>query len=368
MPGGLGGAFNAGTQKVEGVELAIQKGDPSHNGWSGQLSYTYTFSRIKYALINGSNVVTTELANLQEFYDLTKNGGGAPCYDPKTGPVKDCSKDPIAIANPYYNLLPEMETFSDLASLLPPSGWYPTYANYFRYGLQTGDSATALSPNIFSGFISYKHNRLQAAVTTSLWEGAQYGSPTDTLGLDPRSCLWNQSTAGVKAGSQLADYQVCGAQIAIPSPFTGQFTGIGQFREPWELNIGGQLAYDLSPRIRVTASIANILNACFGGSAEPWTLAYPPNSVDCGYYPNSTYVGWSPGETWNTAGAGYFYGSNPHSAINGHTVSEALRPGVCAKSRTDIRTASNISKGQCENIERPEYLKDRIIIRTIHES
>jgi len=32
------------------------------------------------------------------------------------------------------------------------------------------------------------------------------------------------------------------------------------------------------------------VNACFGGSSEPWTKQYPPNSYTCGYLPNSYYV------------------------------------------------------------------------------
>jgi hypothetical protein len=54
------------------------------------------------------------------------------------------------------------------------------------------------------------------------------------------------------------------------------------------------------------------LNACFGGSAEPWTAAYPPNSVICAYTESPAFVGIQPG-------AGYFYGNSPHAAVNGTT-------------------------------------------------
>jgi hypothetical protein len=59
LPGGLSGAFNSGTQRTQGIEVAILKGDPSRNGFSGQLSYTYTDAKIKYSLINGNNAIST---------------------------------------------------------------------------------------------------------------------------------------------------------------------------------------------------------------------------------------------------------------------------------------------------------------------
>lgn len=314
LPGGLAGSFNSGTQKTQGVELAIQKGDPARNGLSGMLSYTYTFSQLKYSLINGSNIVSTEVSNLKNFYGLTKNGGGSPCYK---GGAPDACTDPAAIVNPYYNLLPNVTSFSQLASQFPINGWYPTYANFFPYGLQLGDGSTALAPSIFSGYLSYKHNKVQVTLTGNLWEGNQYGAPTNILGLDPRSCLSNQSQSGEVPGSQLADYQTCGGQVAIPDPFTSQFDTIGQFRQPWQINLGAQVSYQISPRLDATVALANIYNQCFGGSAEPWTAAYPPNRVNCGYFPSNEYIGWSPGEKYNTAGAGYFYGSNPHAPVNG---------------------------------------------------
>ncbi len=318
LPGGLSGSFNAGTQKTQGIEVAIDKGDPSHNGFSGQLSYTYTNAQMKYSMINGSNLVSSEVSNLQNFYGLTKNGGGAPCYAPGGIPESNCltydkaNKIPASefIYNPYYAMLPNDKSFATLQGQFPVDGWYPTYANFFPSGLQVGDADTALSPNIFAGYVSWKHNRFQATLTGNLWEGTQYGAPTDILGLDPRSCGSNQGKSGVLPDSQLADYQTCGGQVAIPNPYTGQFNDIGQFREPWQLNIGTQFAYDFTPRIRGTLALANVLNACFGGSAEPWTAAYPPNNVDCGYFANPTFLGVTPG-------AGYFYGNSPHATVNG---------------------------------------------------
>jgi hypothetical protein len=325
LPGGLSGAFNSGTQKTQGIELAVQKGDVSRNGFSGQLSYTYTYSQLKYSLINGVNIVSQMLNALKPFTSLEKVNGGSPCYYQGIG-VPSCSKavkigsnvvPPSAfVANPYYNFT---YTNSQLAADFPLTGFYPTYANSFpgATGLQSGDGSTIIPPNVFAGFLSYKHDKLQVTLTGNLWEGTQYGSPVDVSGIDPRSCLANQGQIGVVPGSQNGDYQTCASNIAIPNPSTGKFAGIGDFRNPWDLNLGAQIAYDINPRIKATVQFANILNACFGGSNEPWTQAYPPNSLDCTYSYNTTYLGWSQGEKYNTAGAGYFYGSNPHSSVNG---------------------------------------------------
>jgi Carboxypeptidase regulatory-like domain/TonB dependent receptor len=325
LPGGLAGDFNSGTLKAQGVELAVQKGDASRNGFSGQLSYTFTYTQLKYSLINGANIVSNLLNSLKPLESLEKVNGGSPCYYQGVG-VPSCTKGIVVsgktippsdfIYNPYYNFT---YTEASLASQYPLTGFYPTYFNYFPYGLQLGDAATDNVPNIFSGFVTYKHNQFQATLTGNLWEGSQYGSPGDVSGIDPRSCIANQGQIGVVPGSQDGDYQTCSSNIAIPNPATGQLSSIGEFRNPWDLNLGAQLAYDVTPRIRVSALLANIGNWCFGGSAEPWTAAYPPNHFICTYAYNTSYLGWSPGEAYNTAGAGYFYGTSPRSSVNGTT-------------------------------------------------
>ena len=73
--------INAATQRTEGVELAVQKGDPTRNGLSGQLSYTYTNAKIKYStLANGTNTIDMINGYITQFNALTKGGGGSPWY------------------------------------------------------------------------------------------------------------------------------------------------------------------------------------------------------------------------------------------------------------------------------------------------
>ena len=323
LPGGLSGAFNSGTQKTEGVELAVTKGDPSRNGLSGQFSYTYTYSVLKYALINGSNIVSNLISALNPYLSLEGINGGQPCYGVPTQTkggtpltpqqiahrcaVDAASGAPKFIDNPYYG---GTLTQAAVNASYPLTGFYPTYANFFPYGLQLGDGSTALSPNIFAGYLTYKHNKWQVTVTGNLWEGTQYGNPGSIAGTDPRSCFANQSQVGIVPGSNLVDYQTCSSSIAIPNPYTGQFDGIGQYRNPWDLNLGAQISYQVTPRVQATVALANILNACFGGSAEPWTAAYPPNGLTCAYGESGSYVGLQPG-------AGYFYGTSSNAPQNG---------------------------------------------------
>ncbi|MEO7201847.1 MAG: hypothetical protein ABIZ82_04560, partial [Candidatus Tumulicola sp.] len=139
-------------------------------------------------------------------------------------------------------------------------------------------------------------------------------------GLDPRTCNANQSgIAGVNPKYfGYADFQSCGASsfvasgnLAIPDPQSGTFDNVGQFREPWQLNMGMQFGYDVTPRIHLTATLANVVNTCFGGSAESWTAKYNPNNIVCGYTGNgNTYIG-------NQPGAGFFYGASGHDTANG---------------------------------------------------
>jgi Carboxypeptidase regulatory-like domain/TonB dependent receptor len=327
----LGGSFasgiNAATQQTKGVELAIQKGDPSRNGFSGQLNYTYTNASIKYStLANGTNAIDIINNYILAFNGLTKAGGGSPYYcapgphgagagpGGTNTPSKTASCQPgfTAIANPYYG-------YSE-GGTLDRNGWYPTYANAPPQSAPDTVTDSALSPNVFAGFINWKKDRFTATVNGVLNQGTSYGSPLDVVGLDPRTCARNQiGIPGVPVNEQLyANYQSCNASsavtsgyLAIPNPQTASFNGLASMREPWQLNLGLQFGYDATPRIHLSATLANILNTCFGGSPEPWTAAYHPNSIVCAYAPNGySYVGGQPG-------AGFFLGSSGRSVANG---------------------------------------------------
>ena len=81
---GVSPSFNAGTLRVDGVELLLTKGDFSKNGFSGTFSYTYTNAAEKWNNYVNSTVGPVDQYNqdIEEFNALTKAGGGAPCYKP----------------------------------------------------------------------------------------------------------------------------------------------------------------------------------------------------------------------------------------------------------------------------------------------
>jgi hypothetical protein len=56
--------------------------------------------------------------------------------------------------------------------------------------------------------------------------------------------------------------------------------------------VNSQPAAGLSDHAALKANVllANLVNACFGGSSEPWTKQFPPNSYTCGYVDNFYYV------------------------------------------------------------------------------
>jgi hypothetical protein len=325
LPGGLAGGFNAATQRTSGVEFQFQKGDPTHNGLSGQFSYTYTNAKLRYSLINGVNSISGILQNLQNFWALTKNnkgqvaglGAAHACYAPDSLKGLACSK-PNAIINPYYNLIPNT-SLAQLQSAYDVNGWYPTYANYFPSALGGvgNDIATAISPSVFNGYLTWKHNKFTAGLNGVLNEGSAYGSPVDIVGIDPTTCIGNQTAYGANPGSKLPDYQTCSGGVAIPNPTTGQFDGVGQYRNPWQFNLGMQFSYEFTNRISGTVILANVVNTCFGGSAQAWTAPYKPGNYVCGYATNGSYLDYTAGASNNIAGAGYYYGASPQAAVNG---------------------------------------------------
>jgi len=295
---GVSPSFNAGTQRVDGVEFEFTKGDFSKDGLAGIFSYTYTNSAEKWGNYPNSTVgpIDNYIQDIQQYNALTKAGGGAKCYinnfynsagnPAQVLPDPTCAGLPnfnSPIANPYYASSPQ--------PLLNRNGWY-----------QPGLDFPYVSPNTFSLILNYHHKRWAVTPAMTLSEGTTYGTPADVLGLDPRSCTANQGSLGIPTSAPLnADYTSCGSAITsngtqpgnlyIPNPKTGAFDGFGQFRQPWQFNLGLQLSYDVTPTLKANFILTNLVNQCFGGSSTPWSKMYPPSSVFCGYTSNTFYNG-----------------------------------------------------------------------------
>ncbi len=298
---GVSPSFNAGVERNDGVEFELTKGDFDKNGLSGVFSYTYTNSAEKWNNYQGVpiNAVDPYNEDIQNFNALTKAGGGARCYANSGDDTPDPTCASSSILNPYYSMSPQ--------PLLDKNGWYVSGLD-FPY----------ISPNTFAAVLNYRVNKFSVAPAFTLNQGATYGTPADFHGFDPRTCSANQSSEGITGANPLApDYTSCGHAVVgangstpgylwIPNPYTGTFDTFGQFRQPWQFNMGMQLQYDVSPRTTANIMVVNLVNSCFGGSSEPWTKAYPPNSQVCGYGYNKFFI------------SNFYNGSSPNDvAANG---------------------------------------------------
>ncbi|MBC5806668.1 MAG: hypothetical protein DLM53_04920 [Candidatus Eremiobacter antarcticus] len=295
----LSPAFNSGTQRTTGIEVQLTKGDFNRNGLSGVFSYTYTNSKERWSNYQHSTINPVDPYNqdIQNFNLLTKAGGGAPCYQSTADATADptCTDDAggafVAIRNPYYNMAPQ--------PLLDKFGWYDTGLD-FPY----------VSPNTFSLVTSYRHNKFAITPGFTLNQGATYGTPADVLGVDPRVCTANNEAIPSSGGDPLrADYTSCAfapsssgsslGSLFIPNPATSRFDSFGEFRQPWQFNMGLQLSYDINPKVTANLTVANLVNRCFGGSTTPWSKQYPPDKNVCGYISNTFYIS----NFYNGAGA-----------------------------------------------------------------
>ncbi len=287
LPFSATGGLNSGTERVDGVELQFTKGDFSRNGLSFLVSYTYTNAAEKWNDYAGTSVNPIDPFNqdIANFNGLTKAGGGSKCYA-NAQPDPTCKRlgghEPIS--NPYYAMKSQ--------PLLDRNGWYPV-----------GLAFPYLSPNVLSVVVNYRHNRLAITPALTINQGVPYGNPGDILGVDPRTCKKNSHlmAGGIATSNpKQADYTTCSladtqsgtapGSLFIPNPATGAFDTFGAFEQPSQLNLSLSTSYDLTPRVKATLLLANLFNACFGGSQTPWTKQYPPNYYTCGYITNPYYV------------------------------------------------------------------------------
>ena len=83
---GFVSSLPTGNETAYGVSFQVQKGDPSKNGFSGLLSYTYTNAFFKFnTLANGTTVADGLNTAVDQYNALTSAGSksgqkGAPCY------------------------------------------------------------------------------------------------------------------------------------------------------------------------------------------------------------------------------------------------------------------------------------------------
>src|SRR5580700_10482249 len=323
---GLTSGLNAGNQTSSGFEFQFDKGDFSRNGLSGQLSFAYTYATVKYNMLpNGTTVLSPINAGISGYNAYTAAcapGGNAygrrqfgqpmcsatsdgkpptACYTPGGTPDASCKAGDVA--NPYWRS-PAFSLFDPSAAYLPFSifpGPIGSGVNAYNY------------PYVATLLLNYKHDRLTITPSFQFVAGNRYGAPLTTPGVDPAAGC-GRPLPGSTAGDPRYPYRAsgggpfnannsgCAATLSIPDPYTGQFDAIGAFREPAQLLAHLQIGYELSARVSLSVTLANLLQTCFGGQHTPFTY----------YWSNQTclYTNLIGGPTTPPVGNAYNPGAN----------------------------------------------------------
>ena len=189
--------LNVGSQRSEGFEFQMQKGDFSRNGLSGLLSFAYTNSYTKYGVLsNGTTIISPINATISNYNAYTKacakggpfvgrsqfgiplcgsTGSGAPaakCY--KGGAPSPCGA-PGAVVNPYWSA--PGQNFIDPGQNFAPYDIFPA-------GI--GSSVNAFnSPYVGSLVLNYRHDKFAVTPSLQFQGGGKYGAPETTPGIDP---------------------------------------------------------------------------------------------------------------------------------------------------------------------------------------
>jgi len=318
---GFVSGLNVGSQRSQGVEFQMQKGDFSRDGFSGLLSFAYTNSYVHYGPIaagaSGSTVLAPINNSIAQYNAYTKycathpgaintmcggsttNGMTAnACYTSGGTPVAGLPGGGCPhgdIANPYWLAAPQ--------ALVNTAQNFPTYDTFpGSLGLAAQGFG---SPYVGTLLVNYRHQKFAVTPSLQFQGGSKYGIPLTEAGIDPASGCRPLTATGDRY-----DASTCTNVVDIPNPFTGVYDPIGAFTEPNELIANMQLSYDVSPRIQVVGQITNIVNYCWGGSKEPWTFSdgniCSYNNLEGTVYPVAPYG--TPGAIVNPPG-------NPGSQI-----------------------------------------------------
>ncbi len=307
--------LNVGAQLSRGFEFQFQKGDFTRNGFAALLSFAYTYSTIKYSqLSNGTTILSPIEATIAQYNAYTKDcatGGrlagktqfglpvcgatntgtaAAPCYNAAGAPDPACAAGDIG--NPYWNAPGQ--------SLIDPSQAFQTY-DIFPAGINASYSAFG-APYASTLVLNYKHDKWSITPSVQFQGGTRYGAPLTWPGIYPdASVAAGQTPCGVgpagtnsnypfgNPGTNVYDATTCPnglatagytglssfGQLSIPDPFTGNFDNLGAFVQPNQIMFNLSASYDVSPRITVTGTFANIVNRCWGGTKAAWTVSDP---------------------------------------------------------------------------------------------
>ncbi len=311
--------LNAGNQTSSGVEFAFTKGDFARDGFAAQLGFAYTYAKLKFSgLPNGTTILSPINADIQTYNAYTSfcaahstdprcgatttGTAAAPCYNSDGSPNPTCAPvgGIVPVANPYWN--------APVQSLLDPNAYYLPYST-IPGGIGTGVNAYTY-PYVATLILQYKHKKLAVTPSFQFVAGNRYGAPETMPGIDPAAGGCAPLAGGAvtgdprypygAAGGAPFDATTCAGSLgAIPDSYTGQFDGLGAFREPSQLLMHLRLSYDFTPKITGVITFANLFNTCFGGQKTPFTYYWSRNV--CSYSTVANGLVFPVGNVYNPA-------------------------------------------------------------------
>jgi hypothetical protein len=333
---------NVAQEIVDGVELAIHKGDFARDGFAAQLSYTFTAAKVHYqTLQNGETVMGPVNTGIETYNSFTKgcaaNPGdprclpgapaAAPCYSTTGAPEAVCGAG--SVANPYWN--------SPIQNLESNSAFYPAMNQTFNGSggdSNTGVTSSYVIPHVVALLLQYKKGPLTVTPTLQMSAGEKYGSPLASYGINPATCgatlgalatgtdpryIYGLPPGATAANGYLA--QTCSGTVLTPNQYTGAFDTFGAYTEPTNITGNLDVKYALTKRVTLRATVVNLLDQCFGGSKVPWANAGP--RVGCYYAAGASapYAGnfYNPGDAFQSAGEQY-----PYSPVVGAQVDQSI--------------------------------------------
>ena len=182
--GGLESGLNVGNQQSSGVELAVQKGDFSREGLSGQLAFTYTHSQIKYQNFSGTsqNVIDQLNSYIQQYDGFIRRARRVPVLLIR---VERFGRRRHERLQAEWRRQRTRTTTSRIRISSPDGAWYTTY------DVIPGPVAAANGyavPYVVAMILNYRHKRFAVTNSWNFTSGASYGAPTAWPGYLPSSC------------------------------------------------------------------------------------------------------------------------------------------------------------------------------------
>ncbi len=272
---GLESGLNVGHQVSYGVEFALRKGNFDAQGLSGQVSYTYTHSRIQYQNFPNTNrnVIDNLNSSISQYnaytsacasgtrdarcgttatgvaaapcYTVAPSGIGAPtAYSPGT---TSCPGG--TLMNPYWT--------SPIQNLFDRNGYYTTYD--VIPGPVSAENGYE-TPHVATLILNYRRGKWAFTPSVNYNSGASYGGPLSWPGYMPETC--SKALTGTAADPASCNDNVQSLPLFMPDKYTGHFDNLGEFKQPWRISLNMNISYNISNNVSADVLLTNIVDHC----------------------------------------------------------------------------------------------------------